>query len=82
MPAAMTAGNTVNVDAVSGATITSNAILTAVREALANAGVNPDDYMEKPAEEALADAEYDVDVVIVGVIVLLKLLQKARSVSA
>ncbi len=66
LPAAMVAGNTVNVDAVSGATITSNAILTAVRQALANAGVNPDDYMAKPAEEALADAEYDVDVVIVG----------------
>ena len=66
LPAAMAANNTINVDAVSGATITSNAILTAVRQALANAGVNPDDYMEKPAEEALADAEYDVDVVIVG----------------
>ena len=66
LPALMAQNNTINVDAVSGATITSNAILTAVREALKNAGVNPDDYMEKPAEEALEDAEYDVDVVIVG----------------
>ena len=48
LPAAMAANNTINVDAVSGATITSNAILTAVRQALANAGVNPDDYMENP----------------------------------
>ena len=66
LPALMAQNNTINVDAVSGATITSNAILTAVREALKNAGVNPDDYMEKPEEEALEDAEYDVDVVIVG----------------
>ena len=66
LPALMAQNNTINVDAVSGATITSNAILTAVREALKNAGVNPDDYMEKPAEEALEDAEYDADVVIVG----------------
>ena len=66
LPALMAQNNTINVDAVSGATITSNAILTAVREALKNAGVNPDDYMEKPAEEAREDAEYDVDVVIVG----------------
>ena len=66
LPALMAQNNTINVDAVSGATITSNAILTAVLEALKNAGVNPDDYMEKPEEEALEDAEYDVDVVIVG----------------
>ena len=66
LPALMAQNNTINVDAVSGATITSNAILTAVREALKNAGVNPDDYMEKPEEEALEDAEYNVDVVIVG----------------
>ena len=66
LPALMAQNNTINVDAVSGATITSNAILTAVREALKNAGVNPDDYMEKPEEEALEDAEYDADVVIVG----------------
>ncbi|MBQ8202014.1 MAG: flavocytochrome c [Clostridia bacterium] len=66
LPAAMVAGNTVNVDALSGATITSTAVLEAAKAALTAAGVNPDDYMTKAAAEVAEDATYDVDVVIVG----------------
>ena len=66
MPAAMVAGNTVNVDAVAGATFTSKAVLEAAKAALTDAGVNADDYMTKAEAAVAEDATYDVDVVIVG----------------
>ena len=67
VPAAMVAGNTVNVDVMSGATFTSNGVIEAAKLALTAAGVNPADYMTAVAEETVdADAEYTVDVVIVG----------------
>ena len=66
MPAAMVAGNTVNVDVVSGATRTSNAVLEAAKAALTAAGVNADDYMTKAEAAVAEDATYDADVVIVG----------------
>ena len=66
LPAAMVAGNTVNVDTMSGATITSTAVLEAAKLALTNAGVNADDYMTKAAAEVAEDVTCDVDVVIVG----------------
>ena len=67
VPAAMVAGNTVNVDVMSGATFTSNGVIEAAKLALTAAGVNPADYMTAVVEETVdADAEYTVDVVIVG----------------
>jgi len=66
LPAAMAAGNTVNVDIVSGATFTSNAVLEAAKAALAAAGLNAEDYMTKVEAAKAEDAAYDVDVVIVG----------------
>ncbi len=67
VPAAMVAGNTVNVDAMSGATYTSKGVIEAAKLALTNAGVNPDDYMTAAAANTVAeDAEYTTDVVIVG----------------
>ncbi len=66
MGPAMLEGNTINVDVMATATITSNAILAAAREALVNAGVNPDDYMAAVEKEAAQDAVYDADIVIVG----------------
>ena len=65
LPAAMVAGNTLNVDVMSTATLTSNAVIEAAKLALTAAGLNPDDYNTKVVEEAV-DAAYDVDVVIVG----------------
>ena len=66
LAAAMVAGNTVNVDTMSGATFTSNGVIEAAKAALTAAGVNPDNYMTKAEAAKAEDATYDVDVVIVG----------------
>jgi len=66
LPAAIMAGNTVNVDVISGATFTSNGVIEAAKAALTAAGLNPDDYMTKAVVETAADETYDADVVIVG----------------
>ncbi len=62
----MVANNTVNVDAVTGATLSSNGLIEAVTNALENAGVDPSDYQGEVASVAQEDTTYDVDVVIVG----------------
>ena len=65
MPGEMVAGNTINVDGVTGATVTSTGILKAAEEALKAAGVNPNDF--KGASTAkVEDKTYDTDVVVVG----------------
>jgi len=66
LPAAMVAGNTVNVDVVAGATFTSNGVIEAAKAALVAAGLNPDDYMTKAEAVKAEDAVYEADVVIVG----------------
>ena len=66
LPAAMVAGNTVNVDVVGGATFTSNGVIEAAKAALVAAGLNPDDYMTKVEAVKAEDAVYEADVVIVG----------------
>ena len=65
-PAQVVEGNTINLDAVSGATITSNAFIEATKAALTAAGLNPDDYMTKVAAAAAGDVTKEADVVIVG----------------
>ena len=60
------AGNTLAVDTVATATLTSNAILEAVKNALTAAGANPDDYMSAVEAQQAEDTVYDADVVIVG----------------
>ena len=47
---------TINLDAVSGATITSNAFIEAAKAALTAAGLNPDDYMTKVAAAAAGES--------------------------
>lgn len=66
LPAAMVEGNTVNVDAISGATLTSNGVIEAAKAALTAAGLNAEDYMTKAEAAAAEDAVYEADVVIVG----------------
>ena len=70
LPAEMVAGNTVDVDAITGATVTSTAIKTAVAEALTSLGFDPAAYAGAPAEEAApaekAEETLDCDVVVVG----------------
>ena len=60
------AANSVNVDTMSTATVTSNAILEAAKAALVAAGLNPDDYAAKVDAAPAEDATYEADVVIVG----------------
>ena len=66
LPAAMVAGNTVNVDVVAGATFTSNAVIEAAKAALVAAGLNPEDYMTKAEAVKAEDAVLEADVVIIG----------------
>ena len=55
------------VDAVSGATITSEAVLTAVESALSQAGVDVEAWKSRTVEKAQGEAEeITVDVVVVG----------------
>lgn len=67
LPEKMVAGNTVTVDSISGATITSEAVVEAAKAALAEAGLTPEDLV--PAETSAGVAEdvtVDADVVIIG----------------
>ena len=57
------------VDTYSGATfagVTRAAVIAAMREALSNAGVNPDDYMREMGEEESVDLVIDTDIAIIG----------------
>lgn len=68
LPAAIVAGQSLQVDAISGATVTSNAILEAVRAALASAGLDASVFEHAPlvSGEKADDVVLDTDIVIVG----------------
>ncbi len=67
IPSKIIEGQTLSVDAVSGATLTSNAILTAVEAALKEAGADISKLMVKSESETLDDEKtYDTEVVVVG----------------
>lgn len=67
IPASIVANQSVKLDAVAGATLTSNAILDAVKFCIEQAGGNVADF-EKEVQAALAAEalEYEADIVIVG----------------
>ena len=66
-PGEVVEGNTINLDSISGATITSNAFVEAAKAALTEAGLNPDDYMAKADKTANGETvNYDADVVVIG----------------
>ena len=66
-PGEVVEGNTINLDSISGATITSNAFVEAAKAALTEAGLNPDDYMAKSDKTANGETvSYDADVVVIG----------------
>jgi len=67
-PAEMIERNTVEVDAISGATITSKAIVEAATAALAEAGLKPEDLesVEAAAAAPAEDMSVETDVVVVG----------------
>ena len=65
-PAIVAESGSIAVDAISGATVTSNAFLAAAEAALTEAGLNPEDYKTAIATAAGEDRTVDVDVVVVG----------------
>lgn len=62
----MIANNTIAVDTVASATLTSDAVIAAVTDALNKAGVDLANYQGAVAVEKGEDVVYDADVVIVG----------------
>ena len=65
LPQLMTDNQTLNVDAVAGATLTSFAIRNAVKDALEQAGADPEAYQD-PVEYETEEVTLDTDIVIVG----------------
>lgn len=68
IPAEIVQYQSVEVDAVSGATVTSSAIKEAVKLAIANAGLNVADFSKAPdiSAEQEADEEKNADVIVIG----------------
>ena len=79
-------GQTLNVDALSGASETSNAVINGVAKAVKLAGVNPDILKRRPkpaSSQMKDDEEYTCDVVVVGgggagLVLLLQLYNKEQ----
>jgi uncharacterized protein with FMN-binding domain len=53
MPKRIVAGNSVNVDVVSGASVTSEAIINAVKAAIEKTGLSVEEFMRGPAIERI-----------------------------
>ena len=66
MPAEMVARNSIIVDGVTGATISSTGILKAAEAALIAAGLNPEDFKGAGNAIVAEDKTYDADVAIIG----------------
>ncbi len=67
LPPKMLEAQSPNVDAMSGATVTSNAIIEAVTAALSQAGVDASSLVPKEAEDkALEEQMLEADVVVIG----------------
>ena len=65
-PAIVAESGSIAVDAISGATVTSNAFVAAAEAALTEAGLNPENYKTAIATAAGEDRTVDADVVVVG----------------
>lgn len=65
-PAIVAESGSIAVDAISGATVTSDAFVAAAEAALTEAGLNPEDYKTAIATAAGEDRTVDADVVVVG----------------
>lgn len=66
MAAAIVENNSIAVDSVAGATITSVAIKSAVRTAIQNAGGNPDDFNTAVSKPQPENKVIETDVVVIG----------------
>ena len=67
LPAEMVEKNAINVDVMTGATISSTGILKAAEAALIAAGVNPEDFKIKaPVAQVAEEKVFDTDITIIG----------------
>lgn len=69
IPQQILEGQTLNVDVLSGASVTSNGVIDGVAKAVKMAGANPDVLRKRPKAPSAAsteDVEYTTDVVVVG----------------
>ncbi len=66
LPSQIASTNSIAVDTISGATISSNAILAAAKEALTTAGLDPQNYSQKKDNGIDQAVEKTADVVVVG----------------
>lgn len=66
LPGQIVANQSLDVDAVTNATVTANAIIAAVADAVNQAGGDAEVLKAKEVAKEAADATYDVDVVVVG----------------
>ncbi|MGT2666699.1 FAD-dependent oxidoreductase [Streptococcus rifensis] len=69
VPAEIIEGQTLNVDAISGASVTSNGVLDGVARAVKQAGGNPDILRKRSKAPSALDGEdksYEADLVVVG----------------
>ena len=69
LPGTMLKANSIAVDGITAATVTSNAIKTAVRQALEEAGIDPTPFEVAPEKDAVAEkreATLHCDLIIVG----------------
>ncbi len=66
IPAAIVENQSIAVDAVAGATITSAAIKSAVEDCLTQAGANADEWKTEVEKEPGKEIEMDADVIVVG----------------
>jgi fumarate reductase flavoprotein subunit len=69
IPLEMAETGSITADSVSGATITSDAIFEAAKNALENANLNPDDYLKAAsgdAEYSKEESELSCDVLVIG----------------
>ena len=68
LPEQIINNQTLNVDAVSGATISSHGVVDGVSQAIKEAGGDPEEWANrpKPSADAGQDEEYNTDVVVIG----------------
>lgn len=67
LPDKLVESQSLRIDAVTGATVTSNAIFAAVKDCIAQAGLSEDDFMTDVSANVNAETvRYETDVVIVG----------------
>lgn len=68
LPQQIINGQTLNVDTVSGATISSHGVIDGVAEAIDTAGGKSAEWKQrpKPVDQSIKDEEYTTDVVVIG----------------